>query len=804
MISFLREHQTNIMIGLSSICAIIALFTLITKTIRKRRKIILMTMEICSSVWLFADRIAYIYHGVAGKVGFYQVRISNFLVFSMTVMVLGSINLYLEDVLVNEGGLKNVPFVLRISELLAILAFVLVIISQFTGLYYTFDATNTYQRSKFYFISYLFPYSILIIMLVVLIVNRKRLKGKIGFSLFLFVVGCIASSMLQLFYYGVSWMDMMAVILVIMVYMFALLDLNERVERANRIAIDHLKNEQESMKRLFDQTANVLAVAIDAKDPRTQGRSGRVAEYAKEIARVAGLDEKECDNIYYSALLHDVGKVRFPDTLVSRENGLEGDDSTTLKMHTEAGVELLSGITEYPFLKDGARAHHERFDGQGYPEGLKGDEIPVAARIVAIADYYDEMTSKRVFKDPLPQRTVREEILKESGITFDPDYVKAMVELIDADTGYQMREHEGDDASREVTDITNGTEVHFGEYKDAVSDGIRLSENITKMRLSVRADKGVEEKDAIPALILFDSYDGCTHSDDMSIRALNYLEYAEIWLDGHTVDNAARNIEVSEIPAGGPEGFETDREGVKIYEIESAKYKDHVRLVIRSREYSFSVVAALTDSARFAYMGITGEHCSIRCLSCEETGETVKEGDIKRIAEEVSFIDRIEGDIPNVQIESYRKAWTEPTPLADGLRIAFHTMSLPTANLIWHCPFILLYSSDDGKPDGTGYKEIACIRLDGENATFNGVAHNDTLVYRGEDFVSWDEWKKVNKRGYECEVDFRRRRNRILTATDNCGIRVRNTTTITDKTENIYVVITGDQCAITDIRVKQQ
>ena len=801
MIWFLRTYQVDIMLALASICTIIAVFTALAKTIPIRRKRILLIMEISSSIWLFADRVAYLYHGVAGKTGHIAVVVSNFLVFLMTIFVLESINLYMQDVLINEGGMKKIPFPLHISDILAVIAAVLVVVSQFTGLYYTFDASNTYQRSKLYFISFIFPYAILVIMLVELLLCRKHLKGKVALSLYLFIIGCVSSSLIQLFIYGISWMDMMAVLLVIMVYLFSYLDLNERVDTANKIAINHLKNEQESLRHLFEQTAGVLAEAIDAKDPRTDGRSARVAGYSREIARVAGYDEKECDRIYYTALLHDVGKIKLPDTLVSRENELDDEESVTLKKHPEIGVELLSGITEYPFLKEGARSHHERFDGQGYPEGLKGEAIPVAARVVALADFYDSMASKSLFIDALPQRTVREEILKGRETQFDPALVDALVELIDADTEYNMRETDKDSDVQNETDITTGEDMHFAEYKETVSDGIKISENVSRYRFSVRTDKDADEKRAVPAMILFDSYDSCTHSDDRSIRALNYLEYAEIWFDGHAVSNAARNLEISVTDLADEAAVSEEGEGVRIYEVETSRYDDHLKVTITGVGKAVTAVVALPDPARFAYMGITGENCSIRCTGVQETGVQTAPGDIPRIAGEVSFIDRIEGDIPNVQILGYRAAWTTPVPLSDGMRLRFHTMSLPTANLIWHCPFILLYSSDDKNPLGAGYRELACIRLDGENATYNGVAHNETTATRGEDFKTWDDWKKDNLRGYECEVNFRRRGKKILLATENCGIKLKNTTTVTDKTENIYVVVTGDQCAITDIRI---
>ncbi len=798
MVELLKEHQVDVMLALASICYIIALFTLLTKTISGRRKRILLMMQLGSGIWLSADRIAYIFHGVPGRTGFFAVYISNFLVFFMTIAVLESVNLYLEDVLQNEGGLKKVPILLRVGDVLAYLAEVLVVISQFTGLYYTFDASNTYTRSPLYFISFIFPYAILMIQFVMLCIYRKRLKGKIAFSLYLFVFGCILFSMIQLFVYGISWMDITAVAMVIVVYLFAFMDINERAERANRLMIDNLKDENASARRLFEQTASLLAYAIDAKNPLTAGRLERIAGYSRDIAKLSGHDEDECDRIYYSALLHDVGKLSVPDAIVSRENELSPEDNDLLNRHSEMGEKLLSRITAVPFLKIGARSHNERYDGQGYPDGLKGEEIPDVARIIAVANAYDTMTSRRKFAEPLPQNTVREELIKRSGSYFDPKYVKIMTDMIDSDREYDLREKTDEVAEKTETDITAASSLFFDEYKSLVTDGIRVTEKVTVMEFTCRPEKGHEDK-AIPAMVLFDSLDGCVHNDERSIRILNYLEYAEIWFDGHVVGTAARNTKTEILPKDG-KPFE-NADGSYVCSVTAAKYRDHVVLEIEGGEKRIKITIALPDAVRYAYIGFTGEHCRVNGFKMKETGDELKEGGFERIAEEVNFIDRLEGDIPNAQVEGNRTSETVPVAVSDGMRLELHAQSLPSANLIWHCPYILVFSSDNGHVDGANYRELCCVRFDGENATRNGNAQNDISVKRGEKFESWDGWKNFNRAGYESEIRFYRRRNRITFTTENGGILLKCVTTVPDKTENVFVALTGDQCALTDIRI---
>lgn len=216
----------------------------------------------------------------------------------------------------------------------------------------------------------------------------------------------------------------------------------------NAIELVHLQNHlSEEVKRktaeleqLLLHVVKSLASAIDAKDAYTNGHSRRVAEYSAEIAKRAGFDEQYQEEIYMMGMLHDVGKIGVPDTVINKNGRLDDEEFALIKKHPAMGGSILENITEMPRLSAGARWHHERYGGGGYPDSLSGEDIPEEARIIAVADAYDAMTSNRSYRDALPQATVRAEIEKGKEKQFDPRYADIMLEMIDEDKDYNMRD----------------------------------------------------------------------------------------------------------------------------------------------------------------------------------------------------------------------------------------------------------------------------------------------------------------------------------------------------------------------------
>ena len=269
---------------------------------------------------------------------------------------------------------------------------------------------------------------------------RKRLGHSIAISLLLNSAVPLAASIIQIYTYGVSLTNMTIVGMAILLYIFVLTDLNNAVERARTMEINFYKEEQEREHEMFEETAEALVSAIDAKDQYTHGHSSRVAAYSQQIAREAGKSEEECEQIYFAALLHDVGKIGVDEQIINKNGRLTEEEYAQIKLHPVYGNQILSRIHHSPYLSIGAHYHHERYDGKGYPDGLSGEAIPELARIIGVADAYDAMTSKRSYRDPMPQSRVRQELENGKGTQLDPVFTEIMLRLMDRDTEYRMHE----------------------------------------------------------------------------------------------------------------------------------------------------------------------------------------------------------------------------------------------------------------------------------------------------------------------------------------------------------------------------
>jgi putative nucleotidyltransferase with HDIG domain len=201
-----------------------------------------------------------------------------------------------------------------------------------------------------------------------------------------------------------------------------------------------IKLETKKNKELTTDMIKALVKTIDAKDPYTNGHSIRVAEYTRMLAEQVYTDQDEIHSIYNIALLHDIGKIGIPDSIISKPGKLTDEEYNIIKGHTLTGAKILSEIKSAPELIYGAKYHHERYDGKGYPCGLKGEEIPEISAIIAVADAYDAMTSNRSYRKLLPQETVKQEIEKGLGTQFNPKWGKIMLKLIEKDKDYKMHQ----------------------------------------------------------------------------------------------------------------------------------------------------------------------------------------------------------------------------------------------------------------------------------------------------------------------------------------------------------------------------
>jgi ligand-binding sensor domain-containing protein len=206
------------------------------------------------------------------------------------------------------------------------------------------------------------------------------------------------------------------------------------------LKLNTYKKNQEMMEKLSIEVIQALVGTIDAKDKYTNGHSNRVANYSKQLAISMGLPESIQKRVYYSALLHDIGKIGISDSIINKPGKLTKKEYETIKQHPTIGSQILQSITTMPEITVGARGHHERYDGSGYPDKIKGKDIPLIARIIGVADAYDAMTSNRSYRKFMEQAKVRSELNKYKGTQFDPEIADKMIEIIDEDKDYKLHE----------------------------------------------------------------------------------------------------------------------------------------------------------------------------------------------------------------------------------------------------------------------------------------------------------------------------------------------------------------------------
>ena len=203
----------------------------------------------------------------------------------------------------------------------------------------------------------------------------------------------------------------------------------ELVTLQNQLSYEVQKKTQEN-RLLLVHVVESLAAAIDTKDIYTRGHSGRVADYARKIAQRVGYSEYRQEEIYMMGLLHDVGKIGVPNSIINKESKLTDEEFAVIKKHPGMGAQILENIKEDPELTIAARFHHERFDGKGYPDGISGFDIPESARIIAVADAYDAMSSDRSYRKKLSNDQIIDELTNGKGTQFDSKFADVMIAII--------------------------------------------------------------------------------------------------------------------------------------------------------------------------------------------------------------------------------------------------------------------------------------------------------------------------------------------------------------------------------------
>lgn len=329
-----------------------------------------------------------------------------------------------------------------INYSLLFINYLLILTNPITGWFFTYDENGSYIHGPLFTpIAYGFPILFFAIASLYMMRHREKYKKVQLISMIIAIFCAGLMFLLQMLYFdNVLITFFMASIGCLVIFLS--LETPEYLRLVQTTAeLREAKAREaliESKERLSGEVLLALSKAVDAKDHYTNGHSERVARYAKEIARRMGKNAKEQEEIYELGLLHDIGKIGVPGRIINKTERLTDEEFAEIKKHTTIGWDILKTINEIPYLSKGAKWHHERYDGKGYPDGLKGKEIPEEARIICLADCYDAMTSRRSYSVPRPQDEVRAEIVRCTGTQFDPDIAKYLLDMIDEDTEYAL------------------------------------------------------------------------------------------------------------------------------------------------------------------------------------------------------------------------------------------------------------------------------------------------------------------------------------------------------------------------------
>ena len=208
------------------------------------------------------------------------------------------------------------------------------------------------------------------------------------------------------------------------------LEENEEISEMKKIN-EELSESNTILENAYLELVETLRLAVEAKDTYTRGHSDRVSAYSVLIGEKLGLSDEEIKTLKIGGLFHDIGKIGIPDSILLKESKLTDDEYSQIKNHPAIGAHILSSVTYFKDIIPIVKHHHERYDGFGYPSKLKGEDIPYLARIAAVADSFDAMSSKRSYRDSMPLDVVIEEIKRCKGSQFDPQIADAFLEILE-------------------------------------------------------------------------------------------------------------------------------------------------------------------------------------------------------------------------------------------------------------------------------------------------------------------------------------------------------------------------------------
>lgn len=319
---------------------------------------------------------------------------------------------------------KTDPRWVTLPKIIFAVSTTLSVASLWFNLYFHIDEDGRYVRGPLFPVSILISLVIYCCLIILMFQYRKLLtKTDMMFMSSFYILPLIAE-VLQIRFLGYDFLCIGVTVGLMLVFI--------------RILVAHTAKLSEEKALLqadyANQTLAMLANAIDAKDPYTKGHASRVAIYSALIAGELGWSEEQIKDLRFAAMLHDIGKIGIPDCILNKPSRLTDIEYGIIKTHTTLGAGILKGKNVTSLAEKVAMHHHERYDGHGYPTGLAGTDIPLEARLVCIADSYDAMSSKRVYRSSLTPEYIRNELVRGRGTQFDPELLDTFLKLLDEGT----------------------------------------------------------------------------------------------------------------------------------------------------------------------------------------------------------------------------------------------------------------------------------------------------------------------------------------------------------------------------------
>ena len=316
-------------------------------------------------------------------------------------------------------------------------------VNGFTGIYFNFD-NNTYNHGPIYLLVNIVAFLLIFESLIIYIIRYRNFNKKQLVCAALFFSSFFVSLALQVFVFPKVLLSDFGTVLGALIVFFSietpdyvklmqtLYELNE-LKASLEIQVNNRTRELDKEKHSYEvltlETLSSLAELIDAKDHYTNGHSFRVAAYAKGLAKKLDFSNREAEQVYFAGLVHDVGKIGISEAILTKPGKLSDEEYRIIQSHSSLGGNILKSIKEFKIFEDVARCHHERYDGNGYPDKLKGANIPYEARLVAVCDTFDAMTSDRSYRKALSDEAAIEELIRVKNTQLDGDLVDAFVEI---------------------------------------------------------------------------------------------------------------------------------------------------------------------------------------------------------------------------------------------------------------------------------------------------------------------------------------------------------------------------------------